>query len=129
MDWTFAAILFGALVLTGLTSLWQTRRYVRDINQMAHEFNGAGRQLVSGRARGRMRGAVVALVVDPAGNQVLAAKAMTGASILARLAPAPQLVGDLDGVAERASNATVRKALEDALTRVRAPKAAAQPML
>ena len=118
MTWEFAAILLGALVLTGATSWWQTRRFAQGINDMATRHRAEGRHLVTGRCKGRTKGAVVALVVDAASNQVVAAKKMTGATALAHLKPAEELVGPLETVTQRAGDKVTSAAVEDALARL-----------
>lgn len=116
MDWRFPAILLVALLLGIVLSLWQNRAYAAEINTLARAFAGnKGRRLVSGAGKGRLRGAVVVLVVDTAERQVLDARAMTGATIFSRLRPAPSLVGGLDDVIERATSKKMRLAIENAL--------------
>jgi len=112
MGWEFAALLVAALVANMSLGLWQNRAYLRDVNAMARDHAGPERRLISGRAKGRLRGVVVVLVVDTAAKQVVAAKTMTGATSFSRLKPAPHLVGSLDGVLERADS----KQLADAIT-------------
>jgi DNA-binding transcriptional regulator of glucitol operon len=116
MGWQFPAILIGAMVLSIVLSLWQHRKYINVVNQMARENAGRQLRLVSGRAKGRLRGAIVVLLVDPAAGEIVDARAMIGATIFARLHPAPELIGPVAGLAERVGdNKKVRKAAEAAL--------------
>ena len=119
MGWQWAVALFAAFILTGVSSLWQMRRYTAQINAMARQFRAPGRQLVSGRHKGRLRGVIVALVVDPGRDEIVAAGAMTGVSVFARLRPAPALTGPLSSVIDRTDDKGTRRAVEDALGRVR----------
>lgn len=125
--WGFALILLAAFVLTGVTSVWQMRRYTGEVNRLAAEFRGADRRLVSGRHKGWIRGAIVVLVVDLAAGEVLAAETLTGVSALARLRPAPALLGPLDTLLDRAPDKAIRKAVTDALTRLPGAAPATQP--
>ncbi|MFT4110867.1 transcriptional regulator GutM [Propionicimonas sp.] len=115
MDWRFPALLLGAMVLSIVLSLWQHRRYLAVLNEMAKANAGRSLKLVSGRGKGRLRGAIVILLVDPAARQVVDARVMTGATIFSRLRPAPELQGTLDDVVERTSDKHLRRAIEAAL--------------
>jgi DNA-binding transcriptional regulator of glucitol operon len=118
MDWRFPLILIAALVLSGLLSTWQMRRYTRGIKRLARQHTGPGMYLVSGRHRGWARGAIVALVVDTTSWDVVAAETVAGVSSFAGLRPAPALMGPVNGVAGRARGKAVTKAVTDALTRL-----------
>lgn len=114
--WQFAAILLVALVASTVLSLWQHRRYLKVVNEMARANAGRNLRLVSGRAKGRLRGAIVVLLVDPTAGRIEQAQAMVGASIFARLRPAPELVGPVEGAADRAGDTKqLRAAVESAL--------------
>ena len=123
MSWQFAALLLGALVASIVLSLRQHRAYLNVVNSMARANAGRPVRLVSGRAKGRFRGAVVVLLVDPATKQVVDARAMAGATIFARLQPAPELLGSVADVVDRAEDKHLKKAVESALTQVPVSKA------
>lgn len=115
MTWQFAALLIGALVVSMLLSLWQHRRYTTEVNQLARQYAGQDLKLVSGRGKGRLKGAVVVLLVNPRAGKVVEARKMVGSTVFSRLGPAPELVGSLAGVAGRATDKYVRIAVEAAL--------------
>lgn len=119
MEWLLPILLLTALLLSVGLSVWQTKRYTADVNRLALAHQGPGRQLVSGRGKGRLRGAVVVLVVDAGTREVLDASVMTGATVAARLRPAPALVGPLDSINERTTDTMVQRAVADALTRLK----------
>ena len=118
MSWQFAGLLLAALVASIVLSLWQHRAYLKVVNELARENAGRQVRLVSGRAKGRIRGAVVVLLVDPATQQVVDARAMVGATIFARLRPAPVLLGAVAGVVDRAEDKHLKKAVESALAQM-----------
>lgn len=118
MGGELAVILIVAFLAMTMFSLAQHRRYIRVINEMAKEFAGPGRYLVSGRAKGRLRGTVVALVVDVPADEVVEARVMSGASVFAQLRPEPSLRGSLSDVVERARPGLLRKAVEASLTQL-----------
>lgn len=120
MDERFAIVLALMLVAGVLTSLWQHRAYSRATRRMAQAHEGlTGAFLVSGRGKGRLRGAIVLLVVDGASSAITAAEAMVGASVFARFRPRPELLGPAAGAEERASDPLLRKAVEHALEQFR----------
>lgn len=122
MGWEFPVLLVAAFVLVGLLSYRQVTRYQADVNATARAHAGPGRYLVSGRGKGRLYGAVAVLVVDAPHGEVRHARTMSGVSVFARLKPAPELEGPLATVAERAESAALRRAIEDALTRLPAAR-------
>ncbi|MCB0913750.1 MAG: hypothetical protein KDB60_19265 [Propionibacteriaceae bacterium] len=115
MDWRFPAVLIGAMVLSIVLSLWQHRRYLNVVNAMARANAGKNLKLVSGRAKGRLRGAVVVLLVDPRRREVVDARAMVGSTIFSRLRPAAELLGPLATVGERSNDKHVLRAVDAAL--------------
>ncbi|QFU91774.1 transcriptional regulator GutM [Amycolatopsis sp. YIM 10] len=115
MTWQAAAIMVGGFVVAGFFSYRQHLRYARVINQVAAEENRAGVLLVTGRAKGWRRGAVVLLVVDRRQDSVTRALAMEGASVFARFRERPELNGPLGTLAERARSKAVAKAAAEAL--------------
>lgn len=119
MGWEFAVLLLGALVASVVLSLWQQRRYLAVVNEMARANAGRQLRLVSGRSKGRLRGAVAVLVVDPSSGEITDARAMTGATVFSQLRPAPHLLGPVAGVAARAGDDKhLREAVESALAMV-----------
>ncbi|MFV0458441.1 MAG: transcriptional regulator GutM [Actinomycetales bacterium] len=119
--WEFAILLVAALIGSSALSYRQSVRYRRRVNELAHQHKGEGRYLVSGRAKGRLRGAVVVLVIDTGRQGVVAAETMTGASTFARLTPDQRLCGPLGSLLDRAPNATMRTAIETALAQLPRP--------
>ncbi|MEV6379617.1 transcriptional regulator GutM [Streptomyces sp. NPDC051773] len=114
-----ALLLLGGFVLSLLASLAQHRYYMRTVNKLAAEEHRSGVTLVSGRATGRLRGAVVLLLVRRSDSVVERALVMQGASVLARFRERPQLTGKLSTVSSRAGSAAVARAVEDARDRYR----------
>ncbi len=118
---TFEAVLIvvsAFLLALGLGAL-QHRAYSRAVNALAAQEHRPGVALVTGRAKGLVRGAVVVLVVDRGCREVVRAQAMEGASTFARFREAPDLLGPVATTAERARSTARRKAVEDALARYR----------
>lgn len=122
MGWEFAALLIGALVLSLLLGLWQQGRYARSVNAMVREHHGAGRLLITGRGLGKLKGTIVMLVVDDSADQVIAARALRGSTIFATAKDAPQLLGPVATLPERAGDKQTRKAVEMALTQLKATR-------
>ncbi len=105
MDSGFAVLLLAALILSGLLSWLQHRAYSNATRRISEQFKGSkDAVLVSGRGKGRLRGAVVLFVIDTRTKQILAAEAMVGASVLARFHERPELLGALSSVVERAGD-------------------------
>ncbi len=119
MTWQAVLIIVGAFLLALVLGLFQHRAYQRTVNSVAAQEHRSGVLLVSGRAKGALRGAVVILVVDRARREVTRALVMEGASSLARFRECPALVGPVPGVTERATGKARRRAVEDAMGRYR----------
>jgi glucitol operon activator protein len=90
--WTYL-LLFVAMSLTAVSALAQHKYYTRTVRRLARENNDPGSVLVSGRGKGRVRGAIAVLVLDRQTEVVKAAATMEGASVLARFRPRPDWVG------------------------------------
>ncbi|MEW2400862.1 transcriptional regulator GutM [Streptomyces sp. NPDC046862] len=120
-----ALLLLGGFVLSLLASLAQHRYYLRTVNRLAGQEHRAGVTLVSGRATGRFRGAVVLLVVRRSDKVVERALVMQGASVLARFRERPELTGELATASARAASAVTARAIEDAHDRFRRMQAGA----
>lgn len=114
-----ALLLLGGFALTMVSSMAQHRYYMRTVNRLAAEEHRAGVTLVSGRATGRLRGAVVLLLVRRSDEVVERALVMQGASVLARFRERPQLTGELSTAPSRAASAFMTRAVEDARDRYR----------
>lgn len=117
MDTTkFAIVLIAALMLNAVLSYLQVRVYDKVTRRLANDFGGnADFVLVSGRAKGLFRGAVVVLVIDTASARVLAAEAMEGVSVMAKFRVRPDLLGPVATLTERARGKRLTKAAEGAL--------------
>ena len=118
MGWQFAAILGGALVVSVLLGLWQQGRYATSVNAMVKNHHGTGRILVTGRGLGRLRGTIVMLIIDDAADQVVAASKLRGTTIFATAKDAPDLIGPVAHLADRATDKQTRKAVDMALTQL-----------
>ena len=111
-------LLFLAMSLTAASGLAQHRYYTRTVRRLAREHDEPGCMLVSGRGKGRVRGAIAVLVLDKQDEVIRAAAVMEGATVLARFKDRPDWVGlsarnDLPMCSPR-----VAKAVADARTRV-----------
>ena len=123
MGWEFAALLIGALVVSLMLGLWQQGRYARSVNAMVRQHHGSGRVLVTGRGLGKLRGTIVMLVVDDSADQVVAAQVLRGSTVFARAKDAPQLLGPVATLPGRAGDKQTGKAVEMALSQLKATRA------
>jgi len=116
MNTGFAIILISALILSVLLSLLQHNTYNRATQRMTRAFAGEkDYYLVSGRGKGRLRGALVLLVIDASQQRIVAAEAMVGSTIFARFRGRPGLIGPLSGAAGRADEKHLKDAVDYAL--------------
>jgi len=115
VSWQAVVLILGAFVVAGVLSYRQHLAYQRAVNQLADEENRSGVLLVSGRAKGRLRGAVVLLVIDRSRGEILRARVMEGASVFATFTERPPLVGPVDGAEARAGSTASAKAERDAI--------------
>jgi glucitol operon activator protein len=104
--------------LTAVGGLAQHRYYTRTVVRLAREHDEPGCVLVSGRGKGRLRGAIAVLVLHKDDEVVRAAAVMEGATVLARFKERPDWVGlsardDLPQCSPR-----VARAVADARTHV-----------
>ena len=90
--WTYL-LLFAAMSLTAVSALAQHKYYTRTVRRLARENNNPASVLVSGRGKGRIRGAIAVLVLDKQTEVIRAAAVMEGASVLARFKQRPDWVG------------------------------------
>lgn len=112
-----ALLLLGGFVASMAAGALQHRYYMRSVNRLAGREHRAGVTLISGWATGRLRGAVVLLLVRGSDEVVERALVMQGASVFARFREHPSLNGPLTSAATRASSAAVARAVEDARDR------------
>ncbi len=111
-------VLLGAILLMTMLSLGQHRYYVGTVRRMAAAHAQPGLVLVSGRHKGRLRGAVAVLVLD-AERRVVEARVMQGASVAARFRPRPTWVGHrADRPLPAPCSPRAPRAVADALTRL-----------
>ena len=79
--------------LTAASGLAQHKYYTRTVRRLAREHDEPGCMLVSGRGKGRVRGAIAVLVLDRQDEVIRAAAVMEGATVLARFKERPDWVG------------------------------------
>jgi glucitol operon activator protein len=115
MTWHTLVLLLGAFAVAGLLSYRQHLGYQRAVNDLASQENRSGVLLVSGRAKGWRRGAIVLLVIDRRRGQVLRAQAMEGASVFAHFRERPELAGPVEAAEDRGSSKAMSKAIHQAL--------------
>jgi glucitol operon activator protein len=115
MTWQTLVFLLGGFVVAGLLSYRQHLGYQRAVNDLVTQENRSGVLLVSGRAKGWRRGAIVLLVIDRRRGEVLRARAMVGASVFARFRERPELAGPVAEAEERAGSPALAKAVTQAL--------------
>jgi glucitol operon activator protein len=114
MTWQAAAILVAGFVVAGLLSYRQHLGYQRVVNRVATEENASGKLVVTGRAKGKLRGAVVLLVLDRADRRVTRALVMEGATVFAGFRERPDLLGPLADIESRANTTPLTRAVTDA---------------
>lgn len=114
---SLSLLLLAGFVASMAAGGLQHRYYLRTVNRVAAEEHRAGVTLVSGRATGRLRGAVVLLLVRRDDDVVERALVMQGASVLARFRTRAALTGPLATAPARASSAATSRAVEDARDR------------
>ena len=90
--WSYL-LLFLAMSLTAASGLAQHKYYTRTVRRLAREHDEPGCMLVSGRGKGRVRGAIAVLVLDKQDEVIRAAAVMEGATVLARFKERPDWVG------------------------------------
>ncbi|RBM20062.1 transcriptional regulator [Prauserella sp. PE36] len=115
MTWQAVLVLVGGFVAAGLLSYRQHLGYQRAVNELATDENRSGMLLVSGRAKGRLRGAIVLLVIDRRRGEVTRAQVMEGVSVFAKFTERPDLAGPVEGAEERAGSKALAKAVAEAL--------------
>ncbi len=114
----FFLIMLGAVSLTGVTAFAQHRYYARTVRRLARAHDEPGCVLVSGRGKGRIRGAVVVLVLRTHDEQIKAAEVMEGATVFARFRERPDWVGLSARDPLPGSSPRLAAAVADARTRV-----------
>lgn len=118
MSTEYLLLVFLVMMLTAVGGIAQHRYYTRTVGRLAREHDEPGCVLVSGRGKGRLRGAIVVLVLRKHDEVIRAAAVMEGATVFARFKERPAWVGlpardDLPDCSPR-----VAKAVADARTRV-----------
>jgi glucitol operon activator protein len=89
----FVLVLLIALSLTTGSALMQHKYYARTVRRLASAHNEPGCAIVSGRAKGRWRGAIAVLVLGRQDQRIRGAAVMQGASVFARFKNRPDWVG------------------------------------
>jgi len=89
----FFLIVLAGVTLTAASAFAQHKYYARTIRRLAAAHDEPGCVLVSGRGKGRIRGAVVVLVLRAADEQIKAAAVMEGATVFTRFRDRPEWVG------------------------------------
>ncbi|ASR34853.1 transcriptional regulator [Prauserella marina] len=115
MSWQAIVTLLGVFVVAGILSYRQHLGYQRAVNELATDENRSGVLLVSGRSKGRLRGAIVLLVIDRRRGEVIRASAMEGSSVFASFKEREDLTGPVEGAEERAGSKALAKAVGDAM--------------
>lgn len=118
VGWQFPAILIAAMIISSLFTLQQQRRYAREVSTLAAASQGSEDALVTGRGRAFRGGAVVVLLVDVGTQEIITARGMTGATVFARFKDRPELLGTLDGAADRARTKQMAAAVTQAITQL-----------
>jgi glucitol operon activator protein len=106
----YLLLVFVVMTLTAVGGIIQHRYYTRTVGRLAREHNRPGCVLVSGRGKGRMRGAIAVLILNKEDEVIRAAAVMEGATVLARFKERPDWVGlsardDLPTCSPRAAKA------------------------
>ena len=114
----FYLLLFLAMSLTAASGLAQHRYYTRTVRRLAREHDEPGCMLVSGRGKGRVRGAIAVLVLNRHDEVIRAAAVMEGATVLARFKERPDWVGLAAGDDLPRCSPRLAKAVADARTHV-----------
>jgi glucitol operon activator protein len=115
--WTYL-LLFLAMSLTAASALAQHKYYTRTVRRLAREHDEPGCVLVSGRGKGRVRGAIAVLVLDKQTEVIRAAAVMEGATVLARFKQRPDWVGLCARDALPRCSPRLAKAVADARTHI-----------
>jgi glucitol operon activator protein len=110
-------VIAGTVLLAALLGWAQQRAYQREVNRLIAEEGQDGQILVSGRAKGKLRGAIVLLIVDRRSRHIHRAVGMAGASVFARFHAVPELAGTVSGACDRAPSKALRRATADAVER------------
>jgi glucitol operon activator protein len=121
----FTQLLLAALLLTTLGGLLHHRHYAKTVQRLAREYNRPGVVLVSGTARGRLRGAAVILVLRRDREVIERAYVMEGSSSLARFRDKKGWIGLSARQPLPSCSARLAEAVAAARTRIPGPKDAA----
>lgn len=118
VGWQFPAILIAAMIISSLFTLQQQRRYAREVSRLAEASQGSEDALVTGRGRTFRGGAVVVLLVDVGTREIITARGMVGATVFARFKERPELLGPIDGAADRARTKQMAVAITQAIAQL-----------
>ena len=122
IGWQFPALLFLAMVISGLLTLLQQRQYSRELSRIAAASQGKDDVLLSGRGRSLRGGALLILVVDRASGEIVTARGMVGASVFARFRDLPDLLGPTATATERTRGKQLTAAASMALAQMPSPR-------
>src|SRR3954449_3005162 len=86
----FVLVLLIALSLTTGSALLQHKYYARTVRRLASAHNEPGCAIVSGRAKGRRRGAIAVLVLGREDQRIRGAAVMQGGSVFPRFKDRPR---------------------------------------
>jgi glucitol operon activator protein len=89
----YLLLIFMVMALTAVGGIAQHRYYARTVARLAREHDEPGSVLISGRGKGRLRGAIVVLVIRKTDEVIRAAAVMEGATVLARFKERQDWVG------------------------------------
>jgi glucitol operon activator protein len=114
----FFLIVLAGVTLTAVSAFAQHKYYARTVRRLAAAHDEPGCVLVSGRGKGRIRGAIAVLVLRADDEYIKAAAVMEGATVFARFKDRPDWVGlsardELPGASPR-----LAAAVADARTRM-----------
>ena len=93
MNDPFFLVAVAAVLMTGVSAFAQHKYYARRVRRLAAAHDEPGCVLVSGRAKGRLRGAIAVLVLRTHDEQIKAAHVMEGATVFARFRDRQDWVG------------------------------------
>jgi|GEM_PF-5660165 len=114
----FTLLLLGALIVSLLLSYRQHKYYAKTVTRFIRTEATPNSVVVSGIHRGRARGAIAVLLIDPDKRIVIGARVMEGSSIFARFKEVEVLRGmKLDNVSSLSLSKAANGAVLDAVRR------------
>jgi glucitol operon activator protein len=130
-DLSLFVVVIVAVLLTTVSAFAQHKYYARTVRRLALAHDEPGCVLVTGRAKGRLRGAIAVLVLRTPDEQIKAASVMEGSTVFARFRERADWVGLSARDALPACSPRLAEAVADARTRIpgrRAPLPRAKPV-